>query len=183
MAGKSKLIVVGQIAGAFGVKGEARVRSFTDDPEACFSYGPLLGAKGEVLMTPLKARPLNEGYGVVTKENRQREEWEALKGQLLHVPRDAMPEADEGEVYVADLVGLDVVHADGRALGKVKSVQNFGAGDLIEIQPPGGQAFLLPFTEDVFAEIDPSSGRLTAAPDEELLPDSLQRQRSDGGTN
>jgi len=62
-------------------------------------------------------------------------------------------------------------------------VQNFGAGDLIEIQPASGQAFLLPFTEDVFAEIDPASGALTASPDEELLPESLQRHASDGGTN
>ena len=183
MTGRPKFIVVGQIAGAFGVKGEARVRSFTDDPEACFSYGPLLDAKGEVLMTPVKARPLNEGFGVATREKRQREEWEALKGELLHVPREAMPAAEEGEVYVADLIGLSVVHHDGRVLGKVKSVQNFGAGELIEIQPASGQAFLLPFTKDVFPEIDPALGALKASPEEELLPDSLQRHASDGGTN
>ncbi len=183
MSEHSKLIVVGQIAGAFGVKGEARVRSFTDDPEACFSYGPLMDEKGVVILTPLKARPLNQDFGVTTKEQRQREEWEALKGALLHVPRDVMPATEEDEFYVADLIGMDVVHADGRVLGKVKAVQNFGAGELIEISPPSGAAFLLPFSDPVFPEVDLAKRRLTATPDEALLPESLQRQSSDGGTN
>ena len=61
MSDKPKLIVVAQITGAFGVKGEARVRSFTEDPEACFSYGPLLDESGAVVLTPVKHRPLNEG--------------------------------------------------------------------------------------------------------------------------
>ena len=87
MSDKPKLIVVGQITGAFGVKGEARVRSFTEDPEACFSYGPLLDESGAVVLTPVKHRPLNEGFGVTTKEHRQREEWEAMRGTLLYAAR------------------------------------------------------------------------------------------------
>ena len=62
-----------------------------------------------LILTPVKARPLNEGFGVTAKENRQREEWEALKGTLLHVPREAMPAPEKDEVYVADLIGMDVV--------------------------------------------------------------------------
>jgi 16S rRNA processing protein RimM len=178
-----RLIVVGQIAGAFGVKGEARVRSFTDDPEACFSYGPLMDEEGAVILTPLKVRPLNQDYGVTTQEQRQREEWEALKGTLLHVPRAAMPATGENEFYVSDLVGMDVVHADGRLLGKVKAIHNFGAGELVEIAPPSGAAFLLPFSDPGFPEIDLAARRLTASPQEELLPEPLQRQSSDGGTN
>lgn len=178
-----RLIVVGQLAGAFGVKGEARVRSFTADPEACFSYGPLLDKDGAVVLTPVKHRPLNEGFGVTAKENRQREEWEALKGTLLHAPREAMPAPDDNEIYLADLIGMDVVHADGRTLGKVAAGHNFGAGDLIEIAPPAGQTFMLPFTEQNFPGFDVAARTLTAAPDEELLPESLQRQFSDGGTN
>ena len=61
-----------------------------------------------------------------------------MRGTLLHAPREALPETDEGEVYVADLIGARVVHVDGRALGVVKAVQNFGAGELIEITPPAG---------------------------------------------
>lgn len=182
-SGKS-LIVVGQIAGAFGVKGEVRVRSFTEDPEACFSYGPLLDAGGATILTPVRVRSLGEGFGVLAKEQRQREEWEALKGALLHAPREAMPESEnEDEVYVADLVGAEVVHADGRALGKVKAVHNFGAGDLIDISPPSGMSFLIPFTRENFPDVNVAAKRLTANPDEALLPESLQRQASDGGTN
>jgi 16S rRNA processing protein RimM len=178
-----RLIVVAQLAGAFGVKGEARVRSFTDDPEACFSYGPLLDKDGAVVLTPVRHRPLNEGFGVTAKESRQREEWEALKGTLLHVPREALAAAEDNEIYLADLIGMDVVHADGRELGKVVAAHDFGAGDLIEIAPPAGASFMLPFTDENFPAFDVAARRLTATPDETLLPESLQRQSSDGGTN
>jgi 16S rRNA processing protein RimM len=179
----SRLVVVAQLAGAFGVKGEARVRSFTADPEACFSYGPLLDKDGAVIVTPLRHRPLNEGFGVTTKEIRQREEWEALKGTLLHAPREVMPAAEENEIYLADLIGMAVVHADGRPLGKVVAAHNFGAGDLIEITPASGASFMLPFTEENFPAFDVAARTLTAAPHEELLPEALQRQSSEGGTN
>jgi 16S rRNA processing protein RimM len=179
----TRQIVVGQIAGAFGVKGEARVRSFTAQPEDCFAYGPLTDADGAVILTPVKHRPVSDGFVVTTKERRQREEWEAMKGALLHVPREAMPQPEDDEIYVADLIGMAVVHADSRALGTVKAVHDFGAGDLVEIAPPSGQAYLLSFTRANFPDIDLAARRLTAEPDEELLPESLQRQRSDGGTN
>jgi len=169
----TNLIVVAQITGAFGVKGEVRVRSFTDDPEACFTYGPLTDADGKVILTPVRHRVLNDLFGVTTKENRQREEWEAMRGTLLHAAREALPQADEGEFYVADLIGLPVIHVDGRDLGVVKSVQNFGAGELLEIRPPQGQTYLLPFTEENFPDV--SKTGLSAAPDEALLPEGLNR--------
>ncbi|MEP7209497.1 MAG: ribosome maturation factor RimM [Alphaproteobacteria bacterium] len=185
----SRLIVVAQIAGAFGVKGEARVRSFTTDPQACFSYGPLMDEAGVVVLTPLKHRPLNEGYGVTAKETRQREEWEALRGTLLHAPRAAMPAPDDDEVYVTDLIGLAVVHVDGRALGVVADAPNFGAGDLLEVKPASGPSFFLPFTHAVVPDVDLAAGVVRVAPDEAMLPDALQlspapqRQSLDGETN
>jgi 16S rRNA processing protein RimM len=179
-----RLIVVAQIGGAFGVKGEARVRSFTEDPEACFTYGPLMDADGKVVLTPQKVRPLNDGFGVTTKEQVQREHWEALKGVLLHVAREALPDTDEAdEVYVADLIGCRVVHADGRELGVVTGVPNFGAGDLIEVKPETGHAFLLPFTNEMFPEIDMAARVLRVEAAEDFLPEALQRQAADGGTN
>ena len=183
MGDGSKLIVVGKIVGAFGVKGEARVQSFTDDPEAAFEYGPLVDEAGNVVLTPVRVRSLGDGFGVIAKEQRQREEWEAMRGTLLHAPREAMPDAEEGEFYVADLIGMAVVHVDGRELGHVAAVQNFGAGELIEVKPAKGGSFLLPFTQDNFPEIDPATRVLKAEPDEGLLPDDLQRQSSDGRTN
>lgn len=180
------LIVVAQLVGAFGVKGEARVRSFTVDPEACFGYGPLLDEAGAVVLTPLKHRPLNDGYGVATRENRQREEWEALRGTLLHVPREAMPALAEDEAYVADLIGMAVAHVDGRALGVVVGAPNFGAGDLIEVKPETGPSFFLPFTHAVTPDVDIAARIVRVDPDEALLPDALQppqRQDGEGGTN
>src|SRR5689334_15804787 len=175
MADTPRLVAVAQIAGAFGVKGEAKVRSFTEDPEACFSYGALMDAEGHVLLTPVRHRPLGDLFGVMAKEPRQREEWEALKGAVLHVLRDALPAPEQGELYVSDLIGMEVVHTDGRRLGTVTGAHNFGAGDLIEIKPEAGDVFLLPFTEDDFPEIDAAARRLTANPAEGLLPESLQR--------
>jgi 16S rRNA processing protein RimM len=193
LSGAPKLIAVAQIAGAFGVKGEAKIRSLTENPEACFSYGPLMDADGNVLLTPTRHRPLGDLFGVTAQESRQREEWETLKGTILHVPRDALPELETGELYVSDLIGMEVVHADGRKLGKVAGAHNFGAGDLIEIKPEAGDTFLLPFTEEDFPEISADARRLTANPAEELLPENLQlpilqgqsgqRQASDDGTN
>lgn len=181
MSDGDKLVVVAQIMGAFGVKGEARVRSFTDDPAAAFSYGPLVDAGGRVVMTPVRSRPLNEGFGVTTAEKKQREEWEAMRGALLHVPREALPEPEEeeGEVYVADLVGASVVHVDGRVLGAVKAVHDFGAGDLVEVQPPSGQTYFLPFTEDIFVELDIDNRQLKVDPDPALLPEGLSAKRDE----
>jgi len=188
-----KLVAVAQIAGAFGVKGEAKVRSLTEDPESCFSYGPLMDAEGHVLLTPVRHRPLGDLFGVLAKETRQREEWEALKGTLLHTLRERLPPPEEGELYVSDLIGMEVVHADGRRLGQVTGLHNFGAGDLLEIKQDAGQTFLLPFTEEDFPEINTDARRLTANPAEELLPENLQRpellqpdpqrQESDDGKN
>ena len=175
MSDADKLIVVGQIAGAFGVRGEVRVRSFTDDPEAIFDYGPLLDAAGKVVLTPVRHRSLNDLFSVTAKEALQREAWEAMRGTLLHAPRAALPQADEGEIYVADLIGARVVHVDGRELGVVKTVQNFGAGELLEIKPPTGASYLLPFTEENFPGLDMAARLLTAAPDEALLPEDPSR--------
>lgn len=177
------LIVVAQIAGAFGVKGEVKVRSFTEDPEACFAYGPLMDESGAVILTPERHRPLKDLFGVIAKENLQREGWEALKGTNLHVPREALPEPDIDEFYVIDLIGCAVIHEDGRALGKVRNVPDFGAGSLLEITPQTGTSFYLPFDPENAPEVDLAARRITVAPDEALLPEALQRQPSDGGTN
>jgi len=177
-----KRIVVAQIAGAFGVKGEVRVRSFTAEPEACFRYGPLSDEMGEVLLTPISHRPLNDGFGVRAKELRQREDWEAMKGALLHVERKKLPAVEDDEIYIEDLIGRAIVHVDGRLLGKVVAAHNFGAGDLIEVRPASGASYFLPFTKKVFPKTDPAEN-LLAEPEEDLLPESLQRQSGEGGTN
>lgn len=178
-----RLVVVGQIVGAFGVRGEVRVRSFTADPEALFSLGTLLNAQGEALMTPVRSRPLGDLFGVIASEGRSREDWEALRGTLLHAPRSGLPVLEEEEVYVADLLGCEVRHIDGRLMGIVTDAPNFGAGDLIEIRPEDGRAFFLPFTRECVPEIDLEARRLVISPPEAFLPESFQRQEGEGDTN
>lgn len=178
------LVVVGQIAGAFGVKGEVRVRSYTADPVDCFSYGPLLDENGEVVLTPIKHRPMKDLFGVVAKEPLEREGWEALKGANLHVPRDAMPDdTDEDEYYVVDLIDCKVIHADGRELGTVRDIANFGAGDLLEITEPSVGKYFLPFDNASSVNVDIVAKKITIAPEEVFLPERLHRQSDDDGTN
>jgi 16S rRNA processing protein RimM len=168
------LIVVGQIGGAFGVKGEARVRSFTQDPEAIFTYGKLLDEHGALVIDPKSVRTVGDDYAVTPATPVQREHWEGMKGKLLHVPRDILPEAiEDDEEYVVDLEGCAVVHASGRQLGEVKSVQNFGAGDLLEVKPSEGAVYFLPFSKE--AVVDLEARIITLDCHEDFLPDASSK--------
>jgi len=89
---------------------------------------------------------------------------EALTNLKLYVLRDRLPPAEDGEFYHADLVGLAAVTPDGEALGTVTAVHNFGAGDVIEIKPEGGEALLVPFTDAAVPEIDIAAGRMVVVP-------------------
>ena len=162
---KPDLVVIGAIAGPHGVKGEARVKPFGDGDAVC-SYGPFLDAKGEVFLTPKSARHGPSGLVLVAfEEPLTREEVQALKSTKLYVPRAELPDLDEDEFYYTDLIGLSVEDLTGSALGKVKSVQDFGAGDLLEISGVDGVSFL-PFTREVVPHIDIAGGKLVADPPE-----------------
>lgn len=150
---------MGAITGAHGVRGDVKVKSFTAEPEDLFRYGPLLGADGSVLLEPVKHRPAKAVFLVTPKTARQKEDWDGLKGTRLHVPRDALPDTEDDEVYVDELIGLAALDEDGTVLGKVKAVQNYGAGDLIEVSPAdGGKSVLVPFTETDVPEVDIGEG-------------------------
>uniref|UniRef100_A0A0N4ZJE3 GST N-terminal domain-containing protein n=1 Tax=Parastrongyloides trichosuri TaxID=131310 RepID=A0A0N4ZJE3_PARTI len=132
------LILVGQIGGAFGVKGEVRISAYTADPMALVGYSPLLGADGKPALTLISARPDKAGVVARVKEIATKEEADARRGQKLFVTRDALPEPEEDEFYLTDLVGLEGRDPADVVLGKVKSVQNFGADDMLEIAPAEG---------------------------------------------
>jgi 16S rRNA processing protein RimM len=166
----SNLILVGAILGAFGVRGEIRVKSFTAAPENVFAYGPLLDESGRVVLTPKKWRPLNDALAVTAPEIPTREAAEALKGTRLYVLRDALPATDDGEYYAADLIGCAVAGADGAALGVVKAVTDFGAGDLLEIDQ-SGRVWRLPFTNENVPTIDLKARIITVDPPAGLLPE------------
>lgn len=162
--GQSRLVVVGVLLGAHGVRGDVRVKSFTAEPEACFGYGPLLDETGAALLDPLRVRPGKAHFIVTPTAPREKEAWDALKGTRLHVPRAALPETGEEEFYVEDLIGLRVFTGGEAPVGRVKAVQDFGAGDLLEIAPEGGgRSVLVPFTREDVPSVDIAAGRVVLA--------------------
>lgn len=159
-----KLILVGQVAGGFGVKGEVRVTVWTADPMALLAYGPLLRADGSVGLTLSSGRPEKTAIVGRAKEIATKEQADALRGLKLFVPRDRLPPPeDEDEFYLTDLIGLSARDADDRVIGTVKSVPNFGAGDMLEIAPAeGGPTWYLPFIREAVPEVCLADGWLRA---------------------
>ncbi len=154
MAQDSKLVLVGQVSGGFGVKGEVRVTAYTAEPKTLLSFGVLLRADGSPGLTLTTGRAEKSAVVGRAKEIATKEEADALRGLKLYIPRDRLPEPDEDEVYLTDLVGVETREPDGTVLGTVKSVQNFGADDMLEIAPAaGGPTWYLPFTKDAVPEL------------------------------
>lgn len=168
----ARMIEVGRVAGAFGVRGEVRISTYTDDPMALAAYRELKRADGSAALTVLQARPAKGGVVARTEEVATKEEADALRGLRLYVPREAFPALTEDEFYLADLIGMRVENVQSKTvqkrLGTVKNVQNFGAGDLLEIEPDGGGAtWYLPFTREAVPEVDVEAGVVRANPPEE----------------
>lgn len=160
----AKLILVGQVAGGFGVRGEVRVTAFTADPLALKAYGPLRRANGSVGLTLTSARAVKGAVIGRAKEIETREQADALRGLKLFVPRDRFPKPDEDEFYITDLIGLEARDPQGVVLGRIKSVQNFGASDMLEIAPAGGgPTWYLPFTREAAPELHLAEGWILAA--------------------
>jgi len=173
----SKLVCVAAIAGAFGVRGEVRVRPFTDDPMACLSYGPLLDETCKIILTPISFRPVKNALAVTVKEVKTREEAEALKSTKLYVPRAAFPATQADDFYVSDLVGLAVKTTDGKTAGKVIAVHDFGGGDMLEIKPKQGPSFYHPFTKIAVPKVDIAKGRVIIAIIEpEVVPQNNEEE-------
>lgn len=160
MSGSPRLIRVGRVAGAFGVRGEIRITTYTEAPKALLDYGALLDEKGAVCLTVTAAREAKGGLIVRAKGIESKEQADALRGLILHVDRAALPEPDEDEYYLTDLIGLEAVAPDGAVLGRIRSVQDFGAGDLLEVQPPAGASWYAAFTREVVPEVDLAGGRV-----------------------
>jgi 16S rRNA processing protein RimM len=162
------LILVGRVAGAFGVKGEVRITTFTAEPLGLVDYKTLLREDGSPALTVSSGRVAKGGVVVRTQEIETREQAEAARGLKLYIPRAVLPEPDdEDEFYIADLIGMDVVSLEGDLLGRVRSVRDFGAGDLLEVAPAAGESWWLPFTKDAVPEVQMDAGRIVAVrPDE-----------------
>ena len=159
-------ICVAQIGAAHGIRGEVRLRSFTQDPRAVTSYGPLESEDGTQRFEIEALRPAKDHFVARLAGIGNREAAEKLTNLKLYVPRDRLPPVQEPETYYhADLVGLAAVTADGARLGTVTAVHNFGAGDMIEIRPQGGgEPQMIPFTDANVPEIDIAAGRVVVVP-------------------
>ena len=157
-------ICVAQIGAAHGIRGEVRLRSFTGEPTAIASYGPLESEDGAQRFTIETLRPAKDHFVARLEGVSDRNAAEQLTNLRLYVARDRLPPAGDGEFYHADLVGLAAVTPDGAALGTVTAVHNFGAGDVIEIKPASGEALLVPFTDAAVPEIDLAAGRMVVVP-------------------
>jgi 16S rRNA processing protein RimM len=169
LADTNDRVLLGEIGAAQGLKGEVRLRSYTQDPAAIARYGALDDEHGRrIEIESLRVTPkalIARIKGVTTREGA-----EALANTKLYIARSRLPERDEEEWYHADLISLAVVNAAGAPIGTVIAVQNFGAGDLIEVKPSaGGPTVLVPFTRDAVPEVDVEGGRLVLVPPEGLF--------------
>jgi 16S rRNA processing protein RimM len=164
VAGAARRILLGRIAGAHGIRGEVLIHTFTARPEDIGAYGPLSdGAKRTFAIE--SARVTAKGVVARLAGICDRATAEALKGTELYVDRDRLPATDEGEFYHADLIGLAAVDPEGRPVGEIVGVHNYGAGDLLELRLAGSEATeLVSFTEAVVPEIDLAGGRAVVRP-------------------
>ena len=163
-------VCVGAIAGAFGVQGEVRLKSFCAVPEDIAAYGALFTEDSARSFTVEITRPVKNGLAVWLSGIATKEQADALKGTRLYVARDRLPALPDDEFYHADLIGLDVFDTGGERLGRVKSVLNHGASDLLEIHGPGlTSTVLLPFTRANVPTVDLALGRIVADPPEGLF--------------
>ena len=161
MSGPDPLVLVAQVAGAFGVRGEVRIRTYTQSPMAVLAFRRLSRADGSPGLTLVSGRPFKDGVIARAPEISTKEQADALKGLDLYAHRSALPAPDPDEFYLADLIGLEAQAPDGSALGVVKAVLNFGAADVLEIQPPGREpSWMVAFTSETAPEVDIAGGRV-----------------------
>jgi 16S rRNA processing protein RimM len=162
-------ICVGVITGAQGVRGAVRIKSFTAAPEDVAAYGPV---EDEPRKRRFALQLVGQAKGVVIGKIPgigDRDAAEALKGTRLYVERSALPAPDEEEYYHADLLGLAAVLRDGTALGTIRAVHEYGAGDSLEVAADGGRSIIVPFTRAVVPVVDLAGGKVVIDPPDGLF--------------
>ena len=168
----SDLICVAAIAGAFGVQGEVRLKSFTSEATAVADYEPLCTEDGTMQYYLQILRPIKNGLAVQLSGVGSKEQADALRGVKLFVPRDRLPELPDNEFYHSDLIGLAVLNTGGLELGRIKSVQNHASTDLLEVQLCAtSDTVLLPFTRTLVPTVDLIARRVITDPPNGMFPD------------
>ena len=165
----SKWVCVARVGAAHGLHGALKLRCFTERPEDITAYGPLYDRRERPVELKIVGRTRG-GVLAALDGIADRNAAEALRGAELFVPRRALPEPGPDEFYHGDLEGLRVERADGTPLGTVRALENFGAGDLIEIADDAGRVLTLPFDRATVPLVDLEAGRVVVEPPPELIP-------------
>lgn len=166
---KDELIELGAITNAHGIKGDVTIKPFGKDLSSLMDYGPVRDKTGQQAFTILSLRHSKKDlYVAKIKEITNRNQAEDVKGTELYIERSKLPEPEEDEFYYRDLIGLSVNLESGEKWGKVIAVEDYGAGDIIEIMPQNSQkSVYFSFTKDVIPTISLKEGYLTLIPPQE----------------
>jgi 16S rRNA processing protein RimM len=169
-----RMILLGAIAGVHGIRGEVKVKSFTEDPMSIAAYGPLYDEQGRAFALKLTSKAARDSIVIARIDGiADRNAAEALKGRRLYAPREALPAIEaEDEFYASDLIGLAVEDARGKSYGKVADVQDYGAGPMLVITGGangGERGFDLPFADGFVPEVDLKGGRIVIALPEDFF--------------
>jgi len=168
MAKPVRRVLLGRIGAAHGIRGEVRIQSFCADPLDIAGYGPLATDRDGLTLEIAKARMAGDMVVASFQGVSDRNAAEALTGVSLFIARERLPPADdEDDFYYADLIGLAVRDPDGREIGRVRSIEDFGAGDIVEIALSTGASALYAFTRANFPKIAVADGYLVLSPPEE----------------
>jgi 16S rRNA processing protein RimM len=159
MNGGERRIALAAVAGAHGVKGEVRLKLFSESVDSLSQHKKLYVGGAERRLLAIR----DSGKTAVARFDgvNDRSAAEALRGSLVEIDRSALPPLDEGEFYHADLIGLPAADGHGNAVGSVVAVENYGAGDLLEIELEAGKRSLIPFKPGI---ADLEDGRIILDP-------------------
>ena len=159
-AADTKRLALAAVAGAHGIKGEVRLKLFAESADSLTGHARLFVGGTERRLVSLNTAgkaPIARFEGIS-----DRTEAEALRGSLIEVDRHVLPPLADGEYYHADLIGMPCVDGDGAAIGTVVAVENYGAGDLLEVELAGGRKSLIPFKAGI---ADLEDGRVVLDPE------------------
>jgi 16S rRNA processing protein RimM len=165
-------VLVGVFGAPHGVRGEIRLKSYTQDPTSIAGYGALHDPAGRFYEIAA-ARLLKDDLLIVkVKGVADRDAAQKLTNAKLYIARKELPPPDEDEFYCLDLIGLRAETRDGHLLGTIVAVPNYGAGDILEVAPPAGDTLLFPFTRAIVPHVDVAGGKVIVEPPEEVEADS-----------
>lgn len=172
-------VVLARIGAPHGVKGEVRAVFFGSDEQVLLERGPLEGGGRTFVVETV--RPARSGLVLRLQGVSTRDEAARLTGIELAIPRDRLPQdLEDDEFYYADLIGLSVVTEDGETVGTVTAVQDFGAGDLLDVARPGNRNIFIPFTRAAVPRVDLAGRRIVVDPVPAGLAGAVDARPDDG---